>query len=228
MKEKHKFPPAPPTKELLQRIAKDFVRATSRTKFEESGCAVCGRLNAMTNLLNLKEANCNFNILKRDGAGVTQMERKLESDPITEINGPVMDNSCHSICLDCHSELIKGRTPLMALANDFWIGNVPKELQGLTYAERLLIARVRHNRCVVRVKGGMHKMRANAVTFANPMPKIYHILPPPVDELDEVLAFIYTGPCQPTAEDFKRTPLLVRRNKVGKALEWLKLNHIGY
>jgi hypothetical protein len=44
--------------------------------------------------------------LKQDGAGVTQMERNLESDPITELNGPVMDKSCHSICLHCHSELI--------------------------------------------------------------------------------------------------------------------------
>jgi len=28
--------------------------------------------------------------------------------------------------------------------------------------------------------------------------------------------------------DFKRTPLLVRRLKVTKALHWLKLNHIDY
>ncbi|RDB26440.1 hypothetical protein Hypma_006054, partial [Hypsizygus marmoreus] len=36
-------------------------------------------------------------------------------------------------------------------------------------------------------------MRANAVAFASPMIKVYDILPPPIDELDEVLAFIYTG-----------------------------------
>jgi hypothetical protein len=71
-------------------------------------------------------------------------------------------------------------------------------------------------------------MRANAITISNPIPKVYHILSPPIEELDEVLAFIYTGPCCPTFEDFKRTPLLVRRKKVGAALEWLKLNHIGY
>jgi len=124
--------------------------------------------------------------------------------------------------------LKEGQTPPLALANNLWIGNIPEQLQGLTYAEKLLIARVRHNRCVVRVRGGMHKMKANAITFANPMPKIYQVLPPPIEELDEVLAFIYTGPCRPTIEDFKRTPLLVRRQKVGAALEWLKLNHIGY
>jgi len=41
------------------------------------------------------------------------------------------------------------------------------------------------------------------------MPKIYNVLPPPIEEMDEVLAFIYTGPCKPTKADFKRTPLLV-------------------
>jgi len=46
--------------------------------------------------------------------------------------------------------------------------------------------------------------------------------------MDEVLAFIFTGPCQPTEDDFRRIPLLVRRNKVAKALEWLKLNHQDY
>ena len=71
-------------------------------------------------------------------------------------------------------------------------------------------------------------MTANAISFANPTAKIYHTLPPPVHELDEVLAFIFTGPCRPTEADYKRTPPLVRRNKVAKALEWLKLNHDDY
>ena len=53
-------------------------------------------------------------------------------------------------------------------------------------------------------------------------------MPPPIDEMDEILAFIFTGPCQPTDDDFRRIPLLVRRNKVAKALEWLKLNHTDY
>jgi hypothetical protein len=71
-------------------------------------------------------------------------------------------------------------------------------------------------------------MTANAITFLNPTPKIYDVLPPPVSDLDEVLAFIYTGPCKPTQSDFEHTPLLVRRNKVGVALNWLKLNHCDY
>ena len=105
---------------------------------------------------------------------------------------------------------------------------VPKELQNLSYAEQLLVARVRHNRCIVRVSSGMRKMRANAISFANPTPKIYNILPPPLEEMDNILAFIYTGPCKPTKSDFERIPLLVRHKKVAAALEWLKLNHQDY
>ena len=109
-----------------------------------------------------------------------------------------------------------------------WLGEIPEELQQLSFAEKLLIGRVRHNRCIVRVGKGMHKMIANAVMFEHPMQKIYTVLPPPIEEMDEVLAFIFTGPCQPTEDDFRRTPLLVRRKKVSKALEWLKLNHKDY
>jgi hypothetical protein len=116
----------------------------------------------------------------------------------------------------------------MALANGFWIGKVPPELTGLTFVEKILISRVRHNRCIVRVASGRYKMRANAISFQNPIPKLYKVLPPPLEELDQVLACIFTGPCQPTEKDIQRTPLLVRRKQVGKALEWLKLNHIDY
>ena len=223
-----KFPPSPPSPKLLHTIATGFCKATSPSKFEESGCAVCGSLTPITNLLDISEVNCNFDILNREGCGITRKERKKSTDPIEEIKGPVMDDKCKYVCKSCYYALNKNQSPSLALANNLWIGNVPEELQGLTYAERLLIARVRHNRCVIRVTGGMHKMRANAITFANPTPKVYQVLPPPIEELDEVLAFIYTGPCRPTTEDFKRTPLLVRRLKVSKALEWLKLNHIGY
>ena len=132
------------------------------------------------------------------------------------------------ICKKCHKSISAEKRPLLSLANGIWIGEVPSELSDLSFAEQLLIARVRHNTCIVRVSSGMHKMIANAIVFENPTPKIYDILPPSLDELDEVLAFIYTGPCSPTKSDLEWTPLLVRRNKVANALNWLKLNHIDY
>ena len=92
----------------------------------------------------------------------------------------------------------------------------------------MLIARVRHTCAYVKVVSDQRKMKANVVAFEAPTPKMYSMLPPPQQDLDDVLAVLFTGPCKPTPEDFKRTPLLVRRNHILHALQWLKLNHTDY
>ncbi|KAK7049897.1 hypothetical protein VNI00_005327 [Paramarasmius palmivorus] len=116
----------------------------------------------------------------------------------------------------------------MALATGLWLGDVPIELQKLGYVEKLLVARVRHTAVFVRVATGGRKMKANAMAFEAPIPKVYNILPPPKEDIDEILAILFTGPTQPTAEDYLRTPFLVRRNVVKEALKWLILNHVDY
>ncbi|EEB94994.1 hypothetical protein MPER_06106 [Moniliophthora perniciosa FA553] len=66
------------------------------------------------------------------------------------------------------------------------------------------------------------------MAFEAPTPKVYALLPPPVSDIDDVLAILWTGPSKPTRQDWDRCPVLVRRNVVKKALEWLILNHPGY
>jgi hypothetical protein len=105
---------------------------------------------------------------------------------------------------------------------------VPEVLSKLTYAEQCLVARVRTNRYVVRVASGQSKLTANAIQFPSPTVKVYQKLPPGREELDEVIAFIFTGIKPPTVEELGRTPMLVRRNAVADALNWLKLNHCDY
>ena len=122
-----------------------------------------------------------------------------------------------------------GKVPHYALANGLWLGAVPNVLSSLSYIERLLVARVRVNSCFIRVaSSGLRKMASHVIAFESPVPKLYQSLPPPVEDLDEVLAILFTGPCKPSEKEFERTPLLVRRKKVADALEWLKLNHIDY
>src|ERR1700722_691539 len=224
--QKKAFPPEPPSLELQHTIISGFCKETSPSEFSESACCVCGKLTSIYCLKSISDLNISLNILK--ATGVTQKERFSDHDPICDLDGPVMLQNLDNVCKTCHESVLKGKQPLLALANGLWLGNIPDQLSNLTYAEQLLIARVRHNRCIVRVSSGMHKMRANAIVFANPTPKIYNVLPPPLDELDQVLAFIYTGPCKPTKSDFEKTPLLVRRNNVAAALNWLKLNHADY
>ena len=80
----------------------------------------------------------------------------------------------------------------------------------------------------MKVASGMRKMKANIVAFELPIPKIYNILPPPYEELDEVLAILFTGPAKLTEKDFAHTPFLVRHNAVITVLEWLRLKHSNY
>ena len=222
------FPPPPPSKQLQETVALNWCEDMSPKSFMEGGCAVCGQLVPLVQLSGLYDSGCDLDVLVREGMGVTRLERASSSDPILEVKGPILDQTCTKICDSCKSSLDEGLTPKYALANGLWLGEVPSELQNLSYAEQLLVSRVRRNKCIVQVSSGMHKMKANVIAFENPMPKIYARLPPPVEDLDEVLAFIYTGPCRPSPEDLERTPLLVRRKKVSKALEWLKLNHVDY
>ena len=71
-------------------------------------------------------------------------------------------------------------------------------------------------------------MIANCIMFANPTVSVYKVLPPSREELSEVLAFVFIDSVRPTDDKIKCTPMLVCRNKVANALEWLKLNHIDY
>ena len=105
---------------------------------------------------------------------------------------------------------------------------MPDVLKKLTFVEKILVAKVRHTCVFVKVASGMRKLKANTVAFKSPIQKIYNVLPPPCEDLDEVLAILFTGPCKPTAEDFACTPFLVRRDSVIAALEWLRLNHSDY
>ena len=220
------FPPPPPSSSTIEQIVHDYCADTSPSMFQESGCAVCGQLNRLTDLSPLSDIKGTLTSLHT--SGVSRKERLSAEDPITELDGPVIDERCKYVCSTCYLSLKKNRIPKHALANGLWMGSVPKELQGLTFSERMMIARVRHNRCIIRVSSGRAKMVANVIMHSSPVLKVYHTLPPSREEMNEVLAFIFTGSNQPTEEDFKRTPFLVRRDRVSRALDWLKLNHCDY
>ena len=194
--------------------------------FTEAGCAVCGELKLIHTMSCLRSMKNYLHILENQG--VTCVERKSASAPVKEYKGAVLDYSCNRICNTCRVSICNGKIPCISLANNLWIGKVPEDLSSLKNVEKMLISRVRHTCAYVKVASGMQKMKANIIAFESPVPKIYSILPAPRNDLDDVLAILFTGPKKPTPEDFAWTPFLVRQNAVIKALEWLKLNHADY
>ncbi|KAF7964834.1 hypothetical protein HWV62_2631 [Athelia sp. TMB] len=222
-----RFPPEPITDRTRDTIIEEWCDAHNASNLQEVGCTVCGQLVKIRLTQVMPVEGLDLSGLHAN-SDFTRLERFSVSEPVKPLTGPVLDARCDRICDDCRVALEKGKVPMMALANGLWLGDVPDELQDLYYAEKLLIAKIRHNRCVVRVKSGMHKMHANAITFANPTVHVYDTLPPPRSEMDDVISFIFVGPCKPTKKDLERTPLMIRRVKVARALEWLKLNNEYY
>ena len=221
VQENVKFPPSPPSSHLMHKIISGFCNDTHPSKFEEAGCAVCGQLVVMMELVKLTDVKISLDPLVH--IGVTCLPRKSIDDPIKEMDGPILDKNCKHVCHRCVSFLKKKEImPPMALANGLWAGNAPKELSDLTFVERLLVACVQSNCCIVHILKGGWKMQANAIMFPSPVPKLCNILPPPIEELDEAIAFMFTGVAQPTAEDMKQTPMLACRRYISAALEWLK------
>ena len=220
------FPPDIVDQNISYTIISNACKKMNKANIEEAGCSVCGELKPLRNLSRVKNIKNMLHILTTPG--VTRIERKKCKSPLREYQGPVLDYTCSQVCDHCRSSIRNGKVPRLALANNLWLGKVPEELKSLRFVEKLLIARVRHTCSYVKVASGMRKMKANIIAFESPVPKIYDTLPPPRDDMDDVLAILFTGPCKPTPDDLKRTPFLVRRNHVAKALEWLKLNHCDY
>ena len=225
----YEFPPPPPSDTLKRRIVEDFCREMSPDNLIEEGCAVCGCLSRTKDMKTIKPDLFDMKLLEDRSHRVTRRERTSTSDPIRPISGPVLDKKCTRVCSTCLKDLKRNKVPKLALVNGNWVGDVPPELQGLTFLEQMLIGRLRHNACVLKVHAsGQYKMKSNAVMFSVPMPKVYKVLPPPREEFEEIVAFIFIGPTRPTDDMHARLPSFIRRSKVMNALDWLKFNHEEY
>lgn len=221
------YPPPPVTPEFLLDIIREWAQAVSIEELEESACASCGQLSLVKSCQYVPIADpCLRYLIPR-----TPLPCQPSPDEPLLCNAGILrhpDGDKVRLCRYCHSQLKRRVLPRKALANGMWLGDVPIELQRLNFVEKLLVARYRHNVCVVRVAKGQRKMFANAIVFPQPVAQFTNILPPTKAELDECLVVLFSGPTVPTAADYKRTPFLVRPALVRQALEWLIQNHSDY
>ncbi|KAE8739488.1 hypothetical protein FOCC_FOCC015019 [Frankliniella occidentalis] len=100
-------------------------------------------------------------------------------------------------------------------------GEVPPELQGLTYIEQQLIARVHPVVSVYKVRGGQYGYSGNIINFPQDVQQLASALPHRLADLSSVITVRTQG-----AEgqvDFK-----VRAGYVRRALVWLKANNRNY
>ncbi|KAK3932375.1 ATP-dependent DNA helicase [Frankliniella fusca] len=115
-------------------------------------------------------------------------------------------------CKDCH---------LFTLANDLDPLEVPEELDGLTFVEQQLIARIHPVVSLYKVKNVQYKYTGQIINFPQHVQELCDVLPHKVEDLTGVLAIR----CKNSGgyRDF-----YIRKNKVLNALIWLKDNNPFY
>ncbi|KAJ7498312.1 hypothetical protein B0H11DRAFT_1715003, partial [Mycena galericulata] len=128
------------------------------------------------------------------------------------------------------------KVPLYSWANGCWIGPVPAVLSALTYAEELVIARAHTTKCWAKINSGsgsrLLRQRAasgNVCIHPHEISTLATVLPRPMSTLyDEIVVIFISDDQEATADMFKRTPFLVRRGHILRALNWLKQNNPLY
>ena len=134
------FPPDPPLNLLIESIVKGFCNDTTPQKFSEAGCAVCGRLSPVVDMLLLNKIDCDLSVISPGDVG--RCERMHRSESVMPLKGPILAEGCDHVCRTCQCFLKKNKMPPESLANSFWIGPILSVLQNLTFVEKMLISRI--------------------------------------------------------------------------------------
>ncbi len=174
------FPLKPLDNGLIHSILTDVCHAMSLSQFKEASCCIGSQLMPIAQL----SSNCHMkrfmSMLKISGVIRTEI---LSSDQnILDIWDPVIDHSTSYICIKYRVSIRKSNTPQLALVQGLWLGEVPEVLTRLMFAGHILIAKVRHNCCFVKVsltdigflKLSVRKIISYIISFN--MIKVYNIL----------------------------------------------------
>lgn len=151
------------------------------------------------------------------------------------------EDSCAmlSFCSECHASILKSKTPALALANHMFLGDVPPELKDLTMIEEAMIAKCRAKSWVVQLQAkndstclpnSQRGLKGHTIIYPQQPQGLTRILPPSVAEICTPICVIFVGAHKPSNEWLKTRakPLIVRRERVRKALEWLHLHNPLY
>ena len=151
------------------------------------------------------------------------------------------EDSCAmlSFCSECHASILKSKTPALALANHMFLGDVPPELKNLTMIEEAMIAKCRAKSWVVQLQAkndstclpnSQRGLKGHTIIYPQQPQGLTRILPPSVAKICTPICVIFVGAHKPSNEWLKTRakPLIICREQVCKALEWLHLHNPLY
>lgn len=130
------FPHIPKLSTISERI-QAFVDETSDKEIRTFICIVCAREANAGDILHATVSDIlQYQLLQpfENHVGQTLKDGQL-------LHWRAIQNDQGNCCTDCHKSLQEGKQPVLSLANNLWIGEIPFELSILTLPERLLVAK---------------------------------------------------------------------------------------
>jgi len=239
------FPQLPRLAETKRCYAR-FYAATSNEAVEICVCGVCAREcsviadGVMAMPLTLMPNSSRLIPSIKHAAHYLYRGRLLEPAGIVgEETDPIV-----SICHECLEDLKKpgNSPPKMSLANSLWIGDIPWQLQVLTFPEQLLIAllypRVYVFKLFPKQQGAarhetlQRAMRGNVSTYELNMDAIASMLegklmPRPPSILASLISVTFVA-VHDLPRKWIHSTFRMRRRVVAEALCWLKENNSKY
>ena len=231
-----------PTSEEKAESLANFVDSTNKLALTFTPCGSCARelLAINTAVVSVESIPHKEHLVP----ATPHRSHNLTSGLLLYLPALNEDNSSVSICNECMQSLKKDRRPKFSLANDMWVGDVPRELKGLTMPERTLIAKYYPAAYIVKLypkqkgargwdKSQMHNgLKGNVSTYRLDPSQVASMIdgrmyPASAKILSATIGVTFVGPrgiVQATMPAMFR----VRRWRVREALLWLKTNNPLY
>jgi hypothetical protein len=229
-----------PSDEVIANSMARYIDATNNAAVNMCACACCAREWNCENVYRFKFSDIPNKDHLRPAIPHPKhdlFEGLLLYPPAIEPGGIAV------ICNECRVQLKNNRLPKFALANGMWIGEVPPELSNLTLPERMLIAKYFPAAYIVKLfpkkgSGGWKRsqlhngLRGNVSTYILDPKQVASMvegpkMPPPSTILSATIGITFIGPTG-LQESTMPAMFRVRRERVRKALIWLKENNTLY
>jgi hypothetical protein len=220
----------PATERIRQMdLTSDYL--TSLHGAQRHTCAVCARVKLRNKCRSVSLDDLKNSRLLQPTEGQDLHGHTLTNGMLLNASGVAVSGKYWYICEDCAGALESGNLPEMAMVGSWDIGLVPEELSYLTLTETLLITR----RIQVIHRISFHiplEHRPNSSVDVIPFrDKHNHIvenaeLPFSAEVLNTILELDFGDTNPFVSPDLEH--LIVRRNVVDSALQWLKANNPVY
>ena len=212
---------------------REFLSQTSSDALRRAACSFCNHNELVIELKTRAVEELDITVLNK----AVDRLRVEYNQPL--IQSHRLHDGKYLLCHTCYRCVKHGRffqVPLYSWANGCWIGDLPPELDGLTYTEELVIARAHTTKCWAKINSTsvpyplqQRAASGNVCIHPHEISTLATSLPRPMSSLyDEIVVIFVSENREATPDIFKRTPFIARRGRILHALNWLKHNNPLY